>query len=104
MLQPLPHCELIDILKSSRLIITDSGGIQEEAAFFKKPCIVCRNKTERQEGLEIFSWLCETPGRLIEMFANLKDHKIDKNIKCPYGDGMSADKILKILNNLVFNN
>ena len=38
-------------------MITDSGGIQEESSFFKKKCIVCREHTERGEGLEVFSFL-----------------------------------------------
>ena len=59
--KPLPHNQLLKVLKNSKLVITDSGGIQEESAFFKKPCIVCREKTERGEGLGDFSWLCLDP-------------------------------------------
>jgi UDP-N-acetylglucosamine 2-epimerase (non-hydrolysing) len=94
---PLPHHYLLKILKSSRLVITDSGGIQEEAAFFKKPCIVCRNKTERQEGIGEFSWLCKRPRELTDIFHMLKDYNIDESLSCPYGDGNASEKILKIL-------
>jgi UDP-N-acetylglucosamine 2-epimerase (non-hydrolysing) len=94
---PLPHHYLLKILKSSRLVITDSGGIQEEAAFFKKPCIVCRNKTERQEGIGEFSWLCKRPRELVNLFNILKDHNINESLLCPYGDGNASEKILKIL-------
>jgi len=94
---PLPHHHLLKILKSSRLVITDSGGIQEEAAFFKKPCIVCRNKTERQEGIGEFSWLCKEPRELVDLFNTLKDHNINELLPCPYGDGNAGEKILNLL-------
>jgi UDP-N-acetylglucosamine 2-epimerase (non-hydrolysing) len=95
--EPLPHHYLLKILKNARLVITDSGGIQEESAFFSKPCIVCREKTERQEGLGEFSWLCQDPEQLEDLFYKLKDHKIDSSLPCPYGDGYASEKILKIL-------
>lgn len=98
---PLPHHQLLQILKRCKLVITDSGGIQEEAAFFRKPCIVCRKTTERSEGLNEFSWLCEHPSMLPEKFDQLKDKKIDSSLPCPYGDGNASDKILRILNEIL---
>ena len=94
---PLEHNNLLSILKKCRLVITDSGGIQEEAAFFKKPCIVCREKTERSEGIGDFSWLCPDPEQLEGLFKILLNHKIDESIECPYGDGYASEKILNIL-------
>lgn len=96
--EPLSHHCLLEILKNTRLVITDSGGIQEESAFFSKPCIVCRKKTERQEGLEEFSWLCKNPDELEDLFYRLKNYKIDRSLLCPYGDGYASEKILDILN------
>ena len=98
---PLPHDELLCVLKKSKIVITDSGGIQEEAAFFKKLCIVCRDKTERLEGLHEFSWLCKRPRELIDHFRVLKNHSIDKNLECPYGDGRASQKILNILRSII---
>jgi UDP-N-acetylglucosamine 2-epimerase (non-hydrolysing) len=95
---PLPHHYLLKHLKDSRLVITDSGGIQEEAAYFHKPCIVCREKTERLEGVNEFSWLCKTPSDLINIFNKLKNRKIDQSLPCPYGDGFASTKIKQILN------
>ena len=94
---PLEHNNLLSILKKCRLVITDSGGIQEEAAFFKKPCIVCREKTERSEGIGDFSWLCPDPEQLEGLLKILLNHKIDESIECPYGDGYASEKLLNIL-------
>ena len=76
-------------------MITDSGGIQEESSFFKKKCIVCREHTERGEGLEVFSFL--TSEETIEgVFRDLVEDNIPSG-DCPYGDGKSAERITKIL-------
>jgi len=100
-LDPLPHCQLIEVLKNSKIVITDSGGIQEEAAFFRKPCIVCRKTTERSEGLNQFSWLCHKPDYLTDLFYATKDHKIEESLQCPYGDGNASEKILRILHEIL---
>lgn len=94
---PMSHKDLLSVLKRCSYVITDSGGIQEEAAFYKKPCIVCRAITERPEGLGVFSWLCKSPEVLQELFYKVKTIKIDPSLKCPYGDGESGKKILKVL-------
>jgi UDP-N-acetylglucosamine 2-epimerase (non-hydrolysing) len=52
LIDPLPYPELLQILSRCRCVITDSGGIQEECAFYKKKVLVCRQKTERPEGVE----------------------------------------------------
>jgi UDP-N-acetylglucosamine 2-epimerase (non-hydrolysing) len=100
-IDPLPHHYLLKYLKNSKIVITDSGGIQEEAAFFRKPCIVCREKTERSEGIGDFSWLCQDPDQLESLFEILLNHKIDESLECPYGDGYASEKILKILQGLI---
>lgn len=99
--EPLPHHYLLKYLKDSRLVITDSGGIQEESAYFYKPCIVCREKTERLEGVNEFSWICKTPSELTSIFNQLKNHKINKLLPCPYGDGFASQKIKNILCQLI---
>lgn len=91
----IQHSEFIKKLANCRLVITDSGGIQEESSFFNKKCIVCREHTERGEGLGVFSFLV-SHNTLEETFEKLiNDHIPEGN--CPYGDGYSSDKILDIL-------
>lgn len=99
--KPLSHNYLLNVLTNSKIVITDSGGIQEESAFFHKPCIVCRKKTERSEGLNQFSWLCDKPEKLFSIFDKLKDHSINKNLICPYGDAYASKKILKVLEDVI---
>lgn len=93
----LPHEELLQIMTKSKLIITDSGGLQEEGSFFNKKVIVCRDVTERPEGIETgHLHLCHYPEQLQELFGNLiENYYIDT--KCPYGDGNTANLIKSIL-------
>lgn len=98
---PLAHKDLLYVLKRCSYVITDSGGIQEESAFYKKPCIVCRAVTERPEGLGTFSWLCKSPEELLGLFYKVRTIKIDPSCKCPYGDGESSKKILEILKRVI---
>ena len=97
-IQPLQYDELINILKDTKLVITDSGGIQEECSFLNKKAIVCRKTTERQESVNIHSFLCAEPRFLKEIFyEHLSNYKV--NQPCPYGDGNASEKILQILKN-----
>ena len=99
-IDPLGHAEFIEYLSSCAFIITDSGGVQEEAAFLKKPCIVCRDFTERVEGLHSFSVLCKEPKYLSNLVSNWA-LKIDLSDKiCPYGDGKASQYICDLLKNI----
>ncbi len=93
--EPLYYNELIDYLSSCSYVITDSGGIQEEASFLRKPCLVCRKETERLEGLDNFSLLCKSPDLIKDCFKQLDD--LELSGPCPYGDGRSSEKIINIL-------
>lgn len=97
-MNPITHEECKNYLSKCGLVITDSGGLQEESSFLKKKCIVCRTTTERVEGEYIFSWLCQSPDMLSETFKSMKMELVKAS--CPYGDGRSSEKILKILENL----
>jgi UDP-N-acetylglucosamine 2-epimerase (non-hydrolysing) len=96
-IEPLTHDETIKILRDCKLVITDSGGLQEEGSFFDKKVIVCRKTTERPEGINTgHLYMCEEPQKLKELFGELeKNSYICK--PCPYGDGRAAEKIKTIL-------
>jgi UDP-N-acetylglucosamine 2-epimerase (non-hydrolysing) len=94
-IDPLSYEECINYIARCCLVITDSGGLQEESSFLKKKCIVCRSTTERSEGESLFSWLCPYPAHLDYSFNSITREMVD--LPCPYGDGQSSDKIKDIL-------
>ena len=99
LVEPLNHSDLLDLLVKTKMVITDSGGIQEECSFFNKKCLVCRKITERPESIGLTSFLINAPSDLIESF-NFHLDRYNVNVESPYGDGYSSSKISKILKNL----
>lgn len=98
-IDPLSHEDLVKILIKTKLVITDSGGLQEECSFFNKKCLVCRKITERPESVGLSSFMVKSPDSLKEIFdEHIKNYQID--IKSPYGDGESSKKICDIFENL----
>lgn len=94
---PMPHTELLATLTQTKLVITDSGGLQEESAFFNKKVVVCRASTERPEGITSgHLYLCPQPEKLRRVFESVNAAP-EINAQCPYGDGKSAMKIVDIL-------
>ena len=95
--KPLSHPELLDLLVKCKLVISDSGGLQEEGSFFNKKIIVCRETTERPEAIETgHLHLCSSPNELKDKFGVLiKDYYINR--MCPYGDGRSSLKIKNLI-------
>jgi len=93
--EPMQYAEFIKLLSQARLVITDSGGLQEESSFFKKKCIVCRQATERVEGMGTFAFM-SSPDRVENDFYSMIDDYIPDDT-CPYGDGHSAERITNIL-------
>lgn len=101
-LDPMSHSDLVNLIARCEFVVTDSGGIQEEASFLKKKTIVCRSHTERSEGIEVFSFLCNDPSRLCRLIYTVhKNHIV--NEPCPYGDGTATQKIVNILKEELYN-
>lgn len=100
---PLDYLPLVHLMKRSTLILTDSGGIQEEAPAFGVPALVLREVTERPEGIEAGSLkLVGTDTDRITAEANrlLDDssaHARMAKTANPYGDGHAAERIVKAL-------
>lgn len=103
LIAPVPYPQMVALMKRSRLIITDSGGIQEEAPSLGVPVLVMRNSTERQEAVECnVAKLVGTDAKLIVSSANelLRDdaaHARMSDASNPFGDGRSAQNICGIL-------
>lgn len=105
LIPPVEYSELVHLLNNSYLVLTDSGGIQEEAPTFGKPVFVLRTETERPEGVEAgVARLVGTDKEKIVKFTelllndNAEYNKMSKAVS-PYGDGNAAKKIVKILIN-----
>lgn len=102
-ISPPDYTEFVDLMKRSYLILTDSGGIQEEAPSLGKPVLVMRRTTERREGVETgCSELVGTDRRrIVERAAVLlKDKKAYRAMVTstnPYGDGKAAARIRRAL-------
>ncbi len=97
---PLDHDQMMEILANCKFCITDSGGIQEEASFFGKRCIVCRKNTERQEAImSDHVVLCKSPDDL-SFQVNSMIHAYTTNSCCPFGDGNSSLKIKELIDEL----
>lgn len=97
--EPMTRDNLLCFLKKCKLVISDSGGIQEECSYLNKKVIVCRKVTERPESLGVHSFICDNPSNLSDMFHRMiNNYKVDAS--CPYGDGKSTEKIINILHNL----
>lgn len=97
---PLDYPSFVWLMRKSSLIISDSGGIQEEAPSFNIPVLVTRETTERDEGIRAgFSYLVGTDVAKIVHTANeLLQSKSSLQVKLnPYGDGKACEKIVKFI-------
>lgn len=97
-IDPLPYEEFLKRFISCRYLITDSGGIQEEASFLGKKVIVCRKVTERPESIDINTIMCDNPDDLIKKEFLLRDNYVVEQNSI-YGDGNSCSNIVRILKN-----
>jgi UDP-N-acetylglucosamine 2-epimerase (non-hydrolysing) len=105
LIDPLPYPHLIWLMQRSYLVITDSGGIQEEAPALGKPVLVMRDVTERMEGIEAgTAKLVGTDKKKItdQVIALLDDkdfYATMANARNPYGDGTTSRQIAEIFKN-----
>jgi UDP-N-acetylglucosamine 2-epimerase (non-hydrolysing) len=103
LVEPLDYRSLVLSVRRSRLILTDSGGIQEEAPTFGKPVLVLRRKTERPEGIAAgFARLVGTDeDRIVEeserVLRGTSDLARGPGGSNPYGDGRASGRIAAIL-------
>jgi len=96
-LEPMGYFKFLILEKYAKLILTDSGGVQEEACILKVPCITLRKNTERPETLEVGSNILVDieKGDILEAVNTML--RRDRNWRNPFGDGRSGERIVKIL-------
>jgi UDP-N-acetylglucosamine 2-epimerase (non-hydrolysing) len=103
LLEPLPYVHFVDLLRQAYFLITDSGGIQEEAPSLGKPVLVMRQKTERPEAVEAgtVKLVGTDEDRIVAEAARLLDDSAEytrmTRVHNPYGDGQASRRIAEIL-------
>ncbi|TCP64585.1 non-hydrolyzing UDP-N-acetylglucosamine 2-epimerase [Baia soyae] len=103
LVEPMEYHSFCHVMKRSTIIVTDSGGIQEEAISLDVPVLVTRNTTERPEGLQagairlVGTEKQEIFQQIHLLLTNTQIYTDMKNAKNPYGDGFSAQRIRKVL-------
>ena len=107
LIEPLDYPDFCRLLAESYLVLTDSGGIQEEAPYFGKPVLVLRDKTERPEGVAagvlrlvgcgeeaVFASLCE-------LLDCEESYRAMSHAESPFGDGHASERIADVLDRVL---
>lgn len=106
LIPPQSYVDFIYLMTHSYLILTDSGGVQEEAPSLNKPILVMRESTERPEGVDAgcsllvgtsVAKITSSINKLLNDAAYYQSFSTKEN---PYGDGMASERIIKIIQNL----
>ncbi len=103
LVDPLDYVSFVDLMRRAYLILTDSGGIQEEAPSLGKPVLVLREKTERPEAVEAGTSILvgRDVERIVAAASLLLDNKAEyarhSRIHNPYGDGSASEQIAAVI-------
>ncbi|BAZ42308.1 UDP-N-acetyl glucosamine-2-epimerase [Calothrix sp. NIES-4101] len=101
--EPLDYAELVGAIMRSHLLLTDSGGLQEEAPSLGKPVLVLRETTERPEAVTagtaklVGTKSTDIVANTAELLANKSSYDAMANAINPFGDGHAAERILEIV-------
>jgi UDP-N-acetylglucosamine 2-epimerase len=103
LIEPLDYLSLVHLMKQSTLILTDSGGIQEEAPSLAVPVLVMRDTTERPEAIEagvarlVGTRREDIVGEASRLLSDQAAHAAMATGASPYGDGKAAQRIVATL-------
>lgn len=102
-IEPLEYLSFVYLMEKSTIVLTDSGGIQEEAPGLGKPVLVMRDTTERPEALEagtvklVGTDYDKIVGEVSELLENNEVYKMMSMAVNPYGDGLACGRIVEFL-------
>jgi len=96
-IEPPGYLEFLQLEKNAKLVLTDSGGVQEETCILRVPCVTLRNNTERPETIEVGSNILvgTNPSKILNGVSMML--KQSRNWVNPFGDGKAAEKIVSAL-------
>ena len=100
---PLPYPDYVNLISRAYLVVSDSGGIQEEAPAVGVPVVLCREKTERPEAIQAGTVVLAGTDRnlIMDTIHDLLDNKERcermSTAKNPFGDGRAAQRIAEAL-------
>ena len=97
LIEPLGFLEFSQLEANAKLVLTDSGGVQEETCILRVPCVTLRDNTERPETLEVGSTVLVgvNQNKILEGVEKMLNK--ERNWKNPFGDGKAGSKIIKVL-------
>lgn len=95
--KPIGYLEFLMLESKASLILTDSGGVQEEACILRVPCVTLRENTERPETIDVGSNMIagRDPSRILELSRRMISK--ERNWSNPFGDGKAGERITRII-------
>jgi UDP-N-acetylglucosamine 2-epimerase (non-hydrolysing) len=99
MLDPIGYLDFLKLIASARVVLTDSGGIQEETTILKVPCLTLRENTERPITLEVGSnqLVGVDPSKIIAAYREIAAGSASGSEIPPLWDGHAAERIVDVL-------
>ncbi len=98
--KPVGYLEFLTLLKGAEIVLTDSGGVQEEACILHVPCVTLRDNTERPETVEVGANIVAGVDPVSVMEAVRVMAEVPRNWANPFGDGKAAERIVEVLESL----
>ncbi|MEA2055156.1 MAG: UDP-N-acetylglucosamine 2-epimerase (non-hydrolyzing), partial [Candidatus Thermoplasmatota archaeon] len=96
-IEPVDYLSFLQLEDNAKLVLTDSGGVQEETCILKIPCVTLRGNTERPETLDVGSNVLAgtNPDRILECTNKMLN--VENSWDNPFGDGKAGERIVEIL-------
>lgn len=107
LIEPLDYVPFVDLMRRADILLTDSGGVQEEGPSFGKPVLVMREKTERQEAVEAGAAILVgvDPDRIVYTAGRLLDSAQERatftRVRNPFGDGRAGERIVRAIHSFL---